>query len=126
MGTEQPRRVGQPDRQHGHRDDLGNNARAASLLGGNGTITNSGTLTSNGRDAPAVYMQGNNDTLVNSGTIQTTGTATSGGSVDAVVSNTLGSSFTATITNQAGGRIISNNGIGVRSTNGATTITNAG
>ncbi|WP_096475366.1 autotransporter outer membrane beta-barrel domain-containing protein [Burkholderia stabilis] len=104
----------------------GNNARAASLLGGNGTITNSGTLTSNGRDAPAVYMQGNNDTLVNSGTIQTTGTATSGGSVDAIVSNTLGSSFTATITNQAGGRIISNNGIGVRSTNGATTITNAG
>ncbi|MCA3935563.1 autotransporter-associated beta strand repeat-containing protein, partial [Burkholderia sp.] len=104
----------------------GNNARAASLLGGNGTITNSGTLTSNGRDAPAVYMQGNNDTLVNSGTIQTTGTATSGGSVDAVVSNTLGSSFTATITNQAGGKIISNNGIGVRSTNGATTITNAG
>ncbi|WP_230945098.1 autotransporter outer membrane beta-barrel domain-containing protein [Burkholderia territorii] len=104
----------------------GNNARAASLLGGNGTITNSGTLTSNGKDAPAVYMQGNNDMLVNSGTIQTTGTATSGGSVDAVVSNTLGSSFTATITNQAGGRIISNNGIGVRSTNGATTITNAG
>ncbi|OXI65673.1 autotransporter outer membrane beta-barrel domain-containing protein [Burkholderia sp. AU28863] len=105
---------------------FGNNARAASLLGGNGTIANSGTLTSNGRDAPAVYMQGNNDTLVNSGTIQTTGTATSGGSVDAVVSNTLGSSFTATITNQVGGRIISNNGIGVRSTNGATTITNAG
>ncbi|TDA47873.1 autotransporter outer membrane beta-barrel domain-containing protein, partial [Burkholderia pyrrocinia] len=104
----------------------GNNARAASLLGGNGTITNSGTLTSNGRDAPAVYMQGNNDTLVNSGTIQTTGTATSGGSVDAVVSNTLGSSFIATITNQAGGKIISNNGVGVRSTNGATTITNAG
>ncbi len=104
----------------------GNNARAASLLGGNGTINNSGTLTTNGRDAPAVYMQGNNDALVNSGTIQTTGTATSGGSVDAVVSNTLGSSFTASITNQAGGRIISNNGIGVRSTNGATTITNAG
>ena len=104
----------------------GNNARAASLLGGSGTINNSGTLTTNGRDAPAVYMQGNNDALVNSGTIQTTGTATSGGSVDAVVSNTLGSSFTASITNQAGGRIISNNGIGVRSTNGATTITNAG
>ena len=104
----------------------GNNARAASLLGGNGTINNSGTLTTNGHDAPAVYMQGNNNTLNNSGTIQTTGTATSGGSVDAVVSNTLGSSFTATINNQAGGRIISNNGIGVRSTNGATTITNAG
>ncbi|ANH73413.1 outer membrane autotransporter barrel domain protein [Ralstonia insidiosa] len=104
----------------------GNNARAVSLLGGNGTVNNSGTLTSNGRDAPAVYMQGNNDTLNNSGTIQTTGTASSGGSVDAVVSNTLGSSFTATINNQAGGQIISNNGIGVRSTNGATTITNTG
>ncbi len=104
----------------------GNNARAASLLGGSGTITNGGTLSTSGRDAPAVYMQGNNDTLVNSGTIRTSGTATSGGSVDAVVSNTLGSSFVATITNQAGGQIISNNGIGVRSTNGATTIMNAG
>ncbi|WP_207001740.1 autotransporter family protein [Trinickia mobilis] len=104
----------------------GSNARAASLLGGNGTINNSGTLTSAGKDSPAVYMQGNNDTLVNSGTIQTTGTADSSGSVDAVVSNTLGSSFAATITNQSGGKIISNNGIGVRSTNGNTAITNAG
>ncbi|WP_241024788.1 autotransporter outer membrane beta-barrel domain-containing protein [Paraburkholderia sp. Ac-20340] len=104
----------------------GSNARAASLLGGSSTINNSGTLASSGRDSPAVYMQGNNDTLVNSGTIQTTGTASSSGSVDAVVSNTLGSSFNATITNQAGGSIVSNNGIGVRSTNGNTTITNAG
>ncbi|NIE65444.1 autotransporter outer membrane beta-barrel domain-containing protein [Burkholderia sp. Ax-1719] len=104
----------------------GSNARAASLLGGSGTINNSGTLISSGRDSPAVYMQGNNDTFINSGTVQTTGTASSSGSVDAVVSNTLGSSFVATITNQAGGSIISNNGIGVRSTNGNTTITNAG
>ncbi|WP_322009702.1 autotransporter outer membrane beta-barrel domain-containing protein [Paraburkholderia sp. J12] len=104
----------------------GSNARSASLLGGSGTITNSGTLTAAGRDGTAVYMQGNNDTLVNSGTIQTTGTASSSGNVDAVVSNTVGSSFTATITNLAGGQIISNNGIGVRSTNGNTTITNAG
>lgn len=104
----------------------GSNARATSILGGSGTIENSGTLTAAGRDSPAVYMQGNNDTLVNSGTVQTTGTASSSGSVDAVVSNTLGSSFTATITNAAGGTIVSNNGIGVRSTNGNTTITNAG
>lgn len=104
----------------------GSNARAASILGGNGKIENSGTLTAAGRDSPAVYMQGNNDTLINSGTIQTTGRASSGGSVDAVVSNTLGSSFTATITNEAGGKIISNNGVGVRSTNGNTTIINAG
>ncbi|WP_227875459.1 autotransporter outer membrane beta-barrel domain-containing protein [Paraburkholderia dokdonensis] len=104
----------------------GSNARAASILGGSGKIENSGTLSTAGRDSTAVYMQGNNDTLVNSGTIQTTGSASSGGSVDAVMSNTLGSSFTATITNEAGGKIISNNGIGVRSTNGNTTITNAG
>ncbi|MBN3847281.1 autotransporter outer membrane beta-barrel domain-containing protein [Paraburkholderia sp. Ac-20342] len=104
----------------------GSNARAASLLGGSGTINNSGTLTASGRDSTSVYMQGNNDTLVNSGTIRTTGTASSSGNVDAVVSNTIGSSFTATITNEAGGQIISDNGIGVRSTNGNTTITNAG
>lgn len=104
----------------------GNNARAASLLGGGGTVHNSGTLTTSGRDSVAVYMQGNNDTLINSGTIQTSGTASSGGSVDAVVSNTLGSSFTANIVNEAGGAIISNNGIGIRSLNGNTTITNAG
>ena len=104
----------------------GNNARAASLLGGGGTVNNSGTLTTSGRDSVAVYMQGNNDTLINRGTIQTTGTASSGGSVDAVVSNTLGSSFTASIVNEAGGAIISNNGIGIRSLNGSTTITNAG
>lgn len=104
----------------------GSNARAASLLGGNSTIDNSGTITSNGRDSPAAYMQGNNETLVNSGTIQTTGTPSSSGSVDAVVSNTVGSSFTATIVNSAGGRIIANNGSGIRSTNGNTTITNAG
>ncbi|MCR2688211.1 hypothetical protein NSO97_24580, partial [Salmonella enterica] len=81
----------------------------------------SGTLTSNGRNAPAVYMQGNNNTLTNSGTVLATGATNSSGSADAVVSNTLGRSFTATITNLAGGRIISSNGIGVRSTNGATT-----
>ena len=70
-------------------------------------------------------MQGNNDTLVNSGTIQTTGTATSGGSVDAVVSNTLGSSLRDD--HEPGGRQDhQQQRIGVRSTNGATTITNAG
>ena len=104
----------------------GNNARAISLLGGSGTVNNSGKLTTTGRDAPTVYMQGNNATLNNSGLIQSTGTATSSGSVDGVVSNTLGSSFTATINNLAGGQIISNNGIGIRSTNGKTAITNAG
>ncbi|WP_231892115.1 autotransporter-associated beta strand repeat-containing protein [Burkholderia sp. MSMB1589WGS] len=88
-------------------------------------IVNTGTVTMSSNNAHAASLLGGNGTIT-SGTSQTTGTATSGGSVDAVVSNTLGSSFTATITNQAGGRIISNNGIGVRSTNGATTITNAG
>ncbi|AIR59916.1 transporter [Cedecea neteri] len=104
----------------------GNNARAISLLGGSGTVNNSGTLTTSGRDAPTVFLQGNNATLNNSGLIQTTGTASSSGSVDGVVANTLGSSFNTTINNLAGGKIISNNGIGIRSTNGNITITNAG
>ncbi|SMG17964.1 autotransporter family protein [Cedecea sp. NFIX57] len=104
----------------------GNNARAISLLGGSGTVNNSGTLTTSGRDAPTVFLQGNNGTLNNSGLIQTTGTASSSGSVDGVVANTLGSSFNTTINNLAGGQIISNNGIGIRSTNGNITITNAG
>lgn len=104
----------------------GNNARAISLLGGSGTVNNSGTLTTSGRDAPTVFLQGNNATLNNSGLIQTTGTASSSGSVDGVVANTLGSSFNTTINNLAGGQIISNNGIGIRSTNGNITITNAG
>ncbi|WPU23252.1 autotransporter outer membrane beta-barrel domain-containing protein [Cedecea neteri] len=104
----------------------GNNARAISLLGGSGTVNNSGTLTTSGRDAPTVFLQGNNATLNNSGLIQAKGTASSSGSVDGVVANTLGSSFNTTINNLAGGQIISNNGIGIRSTNGNITITNAG
>lgn len=104
----------------------GNNARAISLLGGSGTVNNSGTLTTTGRDAPTVFLQGNNATLNNSGLIQSKGTASSSGSVDGVVANTLGSSFNTTINNLAGGQIISNNGIGIRSTNGNITITNAG
>ncbi|WP_227318575.1 autotransporter outer membrane beta-barrel domain-containing protein [Cedecea davisae] len=104
----------------------GNNARAISLLGGSGTVNNSGTLTTTGRDAPTVFLQGNNATLNNSGIIQSKGTASSSGSVDGVVANTLGSSFNTTINNLAGGQIISNNGIGIRSTNGNITITNAG
>lgn len=104
----------------------GNNARAISLLGGSGTVNNSGTLTTSGRDAPTVFLQGNKATLSNSGFIQAKGTASSSGSVDGVVANTLGSSFNTTINNLAGGQIISNNGIGIRSTNGNITITNAG
>ena len=104
----------------------GNNARAISLLGGSGTVNNSGTLTTTGRDAPTVFLQGNNATLNNSGLIQSKGTPSSSGSVDGVVANTLGSSFNTTINNLAGGQIISNNGIGIRSTNGNITITNAG
>ncbi|WP_028228838.1 hypothetical protein [Paraburkholderia ferrariae] len=94
--------------------------RGAMLIGVNNgnTITNAST--------GVITTTGAYNTLVNNGTIQTTGTASSSGNVDAVVSNTVGSSFTATITNLAGGQIISDNGIGVRSTNGNTTITNAG
>ncbi|MDM0024634.1 beta strand repeat-containing protein, partial [Variovorax saccharolyticus] len=99
----------------------GSNARAASILGGSGTINNSGTMTTSGTSSPTVYMQGNNDQLINSGTI----TATGSGS-DAVFSNTASSGFVATIQNLAGGRIVSQSAAGVRTLNGSSTVINAG
>ncbi|SOF01148.1 autotransporter-associated beta strand repeat-containing protein [Burkholderia sp. OK233] len=99
----------------------GSNARAASILGGSGTINNSGTLTTTGAASPTAYLQGNNDQLINSGTISTSGSGS-----DAVFSNTAGSSFVATIQNLAGGSIISQNGSGIRTLNGNSTIINAG
>ena len=99
----------------------GSNARAASILGGSGTINNSGTLTTTGSASPTAYLQGNNDQLINSGTISASGSGS-----DAVFSNTAGSSFVATIQNLAGGSIISQNGSGIRTLNGNSTIINAG
>jgi outer membrane autotransporter protein len=99
----------------------GSNARAASILGGSGTINNSGTLATTGSSSNGAYMQGNNDQLINSGKIIVSGTTS-----DAVFSNTVGSSFTATIQNLSGGQIISANGAAIRTLNGATTIINAG
>jgi outer membrane autotransporter protein len=99
----------------------GSNARAASILGGSGSITNSGTLATSGAASPSAYLQGNNDQLINSGTI----TASGSGS-DAVFSNTAGSSFVATIQNLAGGSISSQNGSGIRTLNGNSTVINAG
>ncbi len=66
-------------------------------------------------------MQGNNDHLINSGSITATGAAS-----DAVFSNTAGSNFTALIENRAGGRIVAQGAIGIRTLNGNTTIVNAG
>ncbi|RKE38732.1 autotransporter-associated beta strand protein [Paraburkholderia sp. BL23I1N1] len=99
----------------------GSNARAASILGGSGTISNSGTLSTTGAASPTAYLQGNNDQLTNSGTISASGSGS-----DAVFSNTAGSSFVATIQNLAGGSIISQNGSGIRTLNGNSTIINAG
>ncbi|MFM0009881.1 autotransporter domain-containing protein [Paraburkholderia sediminicola] len=99
----------------------GSNARAASILGGSGTINNSSTLTTTGAASPTAYLQGNNDQLINSGTISASGSGS-----DAVFSNTAGSSFVATIQNLAGGSIISQNGSGIRTLNGNSTIINAG
>lgn len=99
----------------------GSNARAASILGGSGTISNSGTLSTSGASSPAAYMQGNNDQLVNSGTIVATGEES-----DAVFSNTAGSGFVATIQNLPGGQIVSQSAAGVRTLNGNSTVTNAG
>jgi outer membrane autotransporter protein len=99
----------------------GSNARAISILGGSGTVTNSGKLSTTGANSPTVYMQGNNDKLTNSGTINASGAGS-----DAVFSNTVGSSFVASIENQAGGQIISQQGAAVRTLNGSSTVINAG
>src|SRR5471032_153418 len=98
----------------------GSNARAASIIGGSGTINNSGNLSTSGASSPTAYLQGNNDSLVNTGTITATGANS-----DAVFSNTAGSSFTATIENRAGGQIFSQSGAAVRTLNGASTVINA-
>ena len=59
--------------------------------------------------------------MINSGKIIVTGASS-----DAVFSNTVSSSFTATIQNLAGGQIISQSGIAIRTLNANTTIINAG
>ena len=99
----------------------GSNARAASIVGGSGTINNSGSLSTSGANSPTAYLQGNNDVLVNTGAITATGTGS-----DAVFSNTAGSSFTTTIENRAGGQIFSQSAAAIRTLNGASTIINAG
>ena len=99
----------------------GSNARAMSILGGSGTITNTGNLVTTGANSPTAYMQGNNDKLVNSGRINASGAGS-----DAVFSNTAGSSFFASINNQAGGQIISQQAAAIRTLNGSSTVTNAG
>lgn len=100
---------------------IGSNARAISILGGSGVVTNSGKLSTTGANSPTVYMQGNNDKLTNSGTINASGSGS-----DAVFSNTVGSSFVATIENQAGGQIISQQAAAIRTLNGSSTVINAG
>jgi outer membrane autotransporter protein len=97
----------------------GSSARAASILGGSGTINNSGTLSTTGAGSTGTYLQGNNDQLINSGTINVSGAGSF-----AVDSNTVSSSFTASIQNT--GSIVSTLGTGIRTLNGNTTITNAG
>jgi len=99
----------------------GSNARAASILGGSGTINNSGTLSTTGAASNAAYLQGNNDQFINSGTV-----AVTGANANAVFSNTVGSTFTATIKNLAGGQITSQAGSAIVTLNGNTTIINAG
>ncbi|WP_227460578.1 autotransporter outer membrane beta-barrel domain-containing protein [Cupriavidus pauculus] len=99
----------------------GSNARAMSILGGSGTATNQGSLLTTGTSSFGVYLQGNGDRMTNSGSIETRGAG-----ADAVFSNTAGSSFTATVENQAGGQIVSRQAAAIRTLNGATTVINAG
>jgi fibronectin-binding autotransporter adhesin len=99
----------------------GPSARGLSILGGNGTINNSGTVLTTGTGATGAYFQGNAGLLTNSGTIHVSGSGSIG-----VDSNTVSSTFTATIQNLSGGQIISDDGPGIRTLNGNTTLVNAG
>jgi len=99
----------------------GSNARAASILGGSGTIDNRGTLATSGAQSFSAYLQGNNDHLINTGSI-----TASGNGADAVFSNTAGASFTALIENRAGAQIVSQSAAGIRTLNGNSTVINAG
>jgi outer membrane autotransporter protein len=99
----------------------GNNARAASILGGSGTIDNSGTLSTSGATSVTVYMQGNNDHLLNTGSIRANGQGS-----DAVFSNTVSGTFSALIENRAGGEIVSQGAAAIRTLNGSSTVVNAG
>ncbi|BFG76332.1 hypothetical protein PTKU46_43650 [Paraburkholderia terrae] len=105
----------------GNVSTTGSNARAASILGGSGTINNSGTLSTSGSASVTVYMQGNADRLINTGTISASGTAS-----DAVFSNTVASTLIAVIENRAGGRIVSQSAAAIRTLNGNSTVINAG
>ncbi|WP_084070553.1 autotransporter outer membrane beta-barrel domain-containing protein [Pandoraea vervacti] len=102
----------------------GGGSRAISVVGGQSTVTNSGTLITTGGTASnrsfTVFMQGNNNNFTNSGYVEARGISS-----DAVVSNTA-SGFTSSIVNQSGGQIISRQGFAVRTVNGTITITNAG
>lgn len=99
----------------------GSNARAASILGGGGTLDNSGALSTSGAMSVTTYMQGNNDHLINTGTIRA-----SGQGADAVFSNTVSSTFSTLIENRAGGQIVSQNAAAIRTLNGNSTVVNAG
>jgi hypothetical protein len=103
----------------------GSNARAASILGGSGTIQQRHPCCDR-KFKQWRLSQGNNDQLINSGKITVSGGTLSGGTTpDAVFSNTL-PGFTATIKNLVGGQIICANAAAIRTLNGATTIINAG
>lgn len=122
MGADQHRASQQlADQYRGTVSTSGSSARAASILGGSGLINSSGTLSTTGAGSTGAYLQGNNDQLINSGNINVSGAGSF-----AVDSNTVSSSFTATIQNLAGGQIVGQNGTAIRTLNGNTTITNAG
>lgn len=100
---------------------LNSSSDAIHVVGGNNTITNSGTITTSGTSSTAVYAQGNTNSFTNSGTINVSGNGS-----DGVFMNTVSSTFTSTITNAAGGQIISAQSYAIRGLNGSDTVINAG
>ncbi|GGI54726.1 autotransporter [Oxalicibacterium solurbis] len=96
-------------------------SNAIHVVGGNNTITNNGAIETSGGDSSGVYAQGDGNALVNGGSI-----LTHGAEAEAVFMNTVASSFRSSVTNLAGGSIVSDQSYAFRGLNGSDTVVNAG
>lgn len=99
----------------------GTNATGLRAVGGSNAIVNNASVQTFGGGANATYVQGNNNSVLNRGRLET-----NGADAEAVFSNTAGSSFVATITNEAGASIVSAQSLAIRGLNGQETVINAG
>lgn len=99
----------------------GGQASGFFVNGGSNILLNTGAVTTSGDASAAVFMQGDTNTFTNGGSIRTRGA-----NAEAVFANTVSGTFRSTITNQAGGSIVSDQFFAIRGLNGQETLDNAG